>query len=83
MNEINFGHKVDEDAAWVELITPQQISIRDASQTQLRRHLVVVAQNLEKASEDLQRLLDVLSKHPSQLMFGEPPRPRMVEPERK
>jgi phospholipid/cholesterol/gamma-HCH transport system substrate-binding protein len=55
----------------------------DASQTQLRRHLVVVAQNLEKASEDLQRLLDVLSKHPSQLMFGEPPRPRMVEPERK
>jgi phospholipid/cholesterol/gamma-HCH transport system substrate-binding protein len=55
----------------------------DASQTQLRRHLVVVAQNLEKASEDLQRLLDVLSKHPSQLMFGEPPRARMVEPETK
>ena len=47
------------------------------------RHLVVVAQNLERASEDLQRLLDVLANQPSQLMFGERPAPRKVETETK
>ena len=51
------------------------------SQAQVRRHMLVIAQNLEKASEDLQRLIDLLADHPSQLMFGQPPVPRKVEPE--
>jgi phospholipid/cholesterol/gamma-HCH transport system substrate-binding protein len=55
----------------------------DASQTMLRRHLIVVAQNLEKASEDLSRLLELLSDHPSRLMFGDSPAPRKVDPEVK
>lgn len=51
------------------------------SHSHLRRHLLLIAQNLEKASENLQRLVDLLADHPSQLMFGQPPLPRKVEPE--
>ncbi len=47
----------------------------------LRRHLVVVAQNLERASENINRLIDLLSDQPSQLIFGQPPTPREVEQE--
>ena len=57
------------------------VSGTDASQVELRRHLVVVAQNLAKASDDLQRLLDILTDQPSKLVFGQPPEPRKVEPE--
>jgi phospholipid/cholesterol/gamma-HCH transport system substrate-binding protein len=53
----------------------------DESQVQLRRHMLVIAQNLEKASENLQRLIDLLADQPSQLMFGQPPVPRKIEPE--
>lgn len=52
----------------------------DHSFSHLQRHLLVVAQNLEQASENLNRLIELLSDHPSQLMFGEPPLPRKVEP---
>ncbi len=52
----------------------------DSSISHLQRHLLVVAQNLGKASENLNRLIELLSDHPSQLMFGEPPLPRKVEP---
>ncbi len=51
------------------------------SQSHLRRHLLLIAQNLEKASENLQRLIDLLADQPSQLIFGQPPVPRKVEPE--
>lgn len=51
------------------------------SQSHLRRHLLLIAQNLEKASENLQRLIDILADQPSQLIFGQPPVPRKVEPE--
>ncbi len=57
------------------------ISGTDDSQSQLRRHMLVIVQNLEKASGNLQRLIDLLSDHPSQLMFGQPPAPRTVAPE--
>lgn len=53
----------------------------DESQAQLRRHMLVIAQNLEKASENLQRLIDLLADQPSQLVFGQPPVPRKIEPE--
>jgi phospholipid/cholesterol/gamma-HCH transport system substrate-binding protein len=53
----------------------------DESQAQLRGHMLVIAQNLEKASENLQRLIDLLADQPSQLVFGQPPVPRKIEPE--
>ncbi|MBW2195543.1 MAG: MCE family protein [Deltaproteobacteria bacterium] len=48
-------------------------------QSNLKRHMLVVARNLEKASENLERLIDLLADQPSQLMFGQPPAPRQVE----
>jgi phospholipid/cholesterol/gamma-HCH transport system substrate-binding protein len=41
--------------------------------------LVIVAHNLEKASENLNQIMDTLADQPSQLLFGEPPVPRNVE----
>ncbi len=55
------------------------ISGTDDSYSHLRRYLLVTAQNLERASENLQRLVDLLADQPSQLMFGQPPVPRKVE----
>ncbi len=43
----------------------------------LSRHLTVIGQNLEKTSGNLDNLLEQLSDHPSQLLFGDPP-PRRV-----
>ena len=40
-----------------------------------------LASSLEKASANLNRLLDRISDQPSQLLFGEPPPPREVEPD--
>lgn len=57
------------------------VSGTDESQAQLRRHMLIIAQNLEKASENLQRLIDLLADQPSQLVFGQPPEPRRVDPE--
>ena len=45
----------------------------------LSRHLLTIAQNLEKASENLNRLIELVSDHPSQLIFGKAPIPRKVE----
>jgi len=47
--------------------------------SQLMPHLLVVAQNLEKASENLNQIMELLADHPSQFIFGEPPTPRNVE----
>ncbi|MCP4666922.1 MAG: MCE family protein [Deltaproteobacteria bacterium] len=52
----------------------------DDSISHLKRHLLVVGQNLERASASLSRLIDLVSDHPSQLLLGEPPAPRKVEP---
>jgi phospholipid/cholesterol/gamma-HCH transport system substrate-binding protein len=48
----------------------------------LRQNLAVTAQNLEKASENLDHLIELLAEHPSLLLFGEPPLPRKLERER-
>jgi phospholipid/cholesterol/gamma-HCH transport system substrate-binding protein len=53
----------------------------DATFSHLRQHLLVTMQNLERASENLNRLSEILADQPSQLLFGEPPIPRKVEPE--
>ena len=46
----------------------------------LKGHFLVIAQNLEKASENLNRLIESVSDRPSQFMFGEPPMPKKVDP---
>jgi len=55
----------------------------DDSFFQLKRQLSVSAQNLEKATDNLNQFLELLADHPSQLIFGEPPAPRSVEPREK
>lgn len=51
----------------------------DDSISQLRGQFLIIAQNLEKASENLNRLIEIAADHPSQFMFGEPPVPRKVD----
>ena len=56
------------------------ISGTDESLFYLKNSLMVTAQNLERASENLNRLIELVADHPPQLLFGEPPVPRKVEP---
>ena len=51
----------------------------DDSISHLMPHLLVVAQNLEKASENLNQIMELLEEQPSQFIFGEPPVHRTVE----
>jgi phospholipid/cholesterol/gamma-HCH transport system substrate-binding protein len=57
------------------------VSDSDDTLSRLRRHLLVTGQNLEKASDSLNQLLELVTRQPSQLLFGEPPAPRKVEPD--
>jgi phospholipid/cholesterol/gamma-HCH transport system substrate-binding protein len=45
----------------------------------LQRQLFITLQNLEKASYNMNRLLDLISDQPSQIIFGEPPSEKNVE----
>lgn len=51
----------------------------DDSISQLKGQFLIIAQNLEKASENLNRLIEIVADHPSQVMFGEPPAPRKMD----
>jgi len=51
----------------------------DDSLLLLRNNFLIISQNLEKASENLNRLIEIVADHPSQFMFGEPPSPREVD----
>ncbi len=53
----------------------------DDSISHLMPHLLVIAQNLEKASENLNRIMELLEEQPSQFIFGEPPAHRTIESE--
>ena len=53
----------------------------DDSISHLMHHLLVIAQNLEKASENLNRIMELLEEQPSQFIFGEPPAHRTIESE--
>ena len=55
----------------------------DSSINKLMLHLVVALQNIEKASENLSKSLEVIADQPSQLLFGEPLPSRKVEAERQ
>lgn len=52
----------------------------DKTLDSFNRHQLVVAQNLEKATENLNRLIEILAQQPSQLLFGGPPTRREIEP---
>ena len=51
----------------------------DDSISELMPHLLIVAQNLEKASDNLNRIMELLEEQPSQFIFGEPPEARAIE----
>ena len=51
----------------------------DDSISELMPHLLIVAQNLEKASDNLNRIMELLEEQPSQFIFGEPPEARTIE----
>ena len=55
----------------------------DDSAVQIKGRLSVSARNLERATDNLNRFLELLADQPSQLVFGEPPVPRSVAPEEK
>jgi len=55
----------------------------DDSAIQLRRRLSVSAQNLERATDNLNQFLELIADQPSQLVFGEPPDARSVATEEK
>ncbi|MBC2694777.1 MAG: MCE family protein [Desulfobacteraceae bacterium] len=46
----------------------------------LQRQLFITLQNLEKASYNMNRLLELIADQPSQIIFGEPPSEKNVEP---
>lgn len=45
----------------------------------LRQHLQVSLNNIEQATENLNRLINILADQPSQLIFGQPPPPRKTQ----
>jgi len=53
----------------------------ESTAARLERSLTATGQNLERASANLNRLLDLIADQPSQLLFSEPPSPRKVEPD--
>jgi hypothetical protein len=51
----------------------------DEALNRLKAQLLLSAQNLERATDNLNRFSEVLSDSPSQLLFGEPAEPRALE----
>ncbi len=57
------------------------VSSTDIRLAELHRHLLASSQNLEKATENLNTLLETLSQDPGQAILGEPPPARTVAPD--
>jgi phospholipid/cholesterol/gamma-HCH transport system substrate-binding protein len=57
------------------------VGAAEESISDLMPQLLIVAQNLEKASDNLNRVMELLADQPSQLIFGAPPVRREVEAE--
>jgi phospholipid/cholesterol/gamma-HCH transport system substrate-binding protein len=55
------------------------VGTTDETVSYLRQNLLVTSQNLEKASDNLNRIIEILADQPSQLFFGDPPPPRKVD----
>ena len=56
------------------------ISGTDTSLAHFDRNQLVIAENLERASENLNRLIELITHQPSQLIFSRPPTARKVKP---
>lgn len=68
-----------EAAKSVVLEGENLVSGTDSRVGHLQHHLLVSAQNMEKATENLNRLLEILAQDPAQILLGQPPPPRSVE----
>jgi ABC-type transporter Mla subunit MlaD len=55
------------------------INKTSSSMSTLVDHLLVTEQNLQSASDNLRRFIEILANQPSQLIFSEPPEPRRIE----
>jgi phospholipid/cholesterol/gamma-HCH transport system substrate-binding protein len=55
------------------------VSGTDRSLSYLQQNLTEIARNLEQATENLNRISQIVADQPSQLLFGEPPAPRKIE----
>ncbi|MFC1883224.1 MlaD family protein [Thermodesulfobacteriota bacterium] len=55
------------------------VSSTDDSIGRILTHMLVVSQNLEKGTEDLNRLIELLTDQPSRLIFDQPQKPKKVE----
>jgi phospholipid/cholesterol/gamma-HCH transport system substrate-binding protein len=51
----------------------------DAGISRVMLHLMVTLQNLDTASQNLNRTIELIADQPSQLIFGQPPPPRSVD----
>ncbi|MDZ7695424.1 MAG: hypothetical protein U5R49_00375 [Deltaproteobacteria bacterium] len=49
----------------------------DDSIRQLRQELLVSAQNLARATDNLNRFMEIIVDQPSQLLMGKPPKPKV------
>ena len=68
---VNTNHLLEKSAAL--------ITTTDDAMNRLKAQLLLSAQNLERATDHLNRFLETLSDSPSQLIFGEPSEPRALE----
>jgi len=73
-------HKAMASAEMIMEEGGKLLNSTDASVVALQRSLLVTAENLETASNKLNVLIGLVSDQPSQLLFGEPPARRRVEP---
>ena len=62
-----------------ELLTrgAKMVDGSDDSIRQLRQELLVSAQNLAQATDNLNRFMEILADQPSQLLLGKPPKPKV------
>ncbi|MBA3018152.1 MAG: MCE family protein [Proteobacteria bacterium] len=75
----NFKHTM-KDADILMGNGSELIKNADVKFSILQRQLFITLQNLEKASYNMNRLLDLISDQPSQIIFGEPLAEKNVEP---
>lgn len=55
------------------------ISGTDDTVYELGQNLNEIARNIERATENLNRITDIITDQPSQLLFGEPKKPKKIE----
>ncbi|MBU4208758.1 MAG: hypothetical protein KKD12_03635, partial [Proteobacteria bacterium] len=75
----NFKHTM-KDADILMGNGSELIKNADVKLSILQRQLFITLQNLEKASYNMNRLLELISDQPSQIIFGEPLSEKNVEP---